>query len=516
MSNNNTRYTVSRDRMAELRNTSDSTDAFGPPRVPAGYRSASPRPSEEKYELQPMAQVLPPTSGHNLTTMDGYLAELDDLAGAIREVNQTIDMISEQHDTLLGSTNESQSARNGKQLEQLVENASKQNNSIKIRIKAMEQHNANQPANSDLNIRKTHVAKLKKDFLTAIQRYQDVERTFSKKYRQRVMRQIKIVKPDVTEEEVDAVIDSDQQNQIFAQSLMQTSRTGQARAVLSEVQTRHDDIKKIEKTILELQQLFMDMHMLVEQQGEVLNTIETQAVSATHDIEQGVKHADEAIKKARAVRANLLNLSSPDSVISTSGTNSTANDPNNKIKQMLDDSLHENETDSADEGTDDIPSNSTLTLALSKKEYPFCDKTYTRFNKARSHIYQQHQMEVEARNKSDQGKEHVYNDTNIKKYEKRGYRIVVKYACVSCIDTFDTKPELARHVNKAHLIQPPPMPRLAADNHWELDGNNISKRFYAYRQSCLDKSKTARVIKIKSAECCILYVQIQRNKGKRS
>ncbi|KAG0170534.1 Plasma membrane t-SNARE, secretory vesicle fusion [Apophysomyces sp. BC1034] len=290
---NNTRYTVSRDRMAELRSTSDSTDAFGPPRVPGGYRSPSPRQSEEKFELQTMTQVLPPTSSHNLMTMDGYLAEVDDLAGAIREVNQTIDLISEHHDALLGSTNEQQSARNGKQLEQFVTNASKQNNSIKIRIKAMEQHNANQPGSSDLNIH----------FVSAIQRYQDVERTFSQKYRQRVMRQIKIVKPDVTEEEVDAVIDSDQQNQIFAQSLMQTSRTGQARAVLSEVQTRHDDIKRIEKTIIELQQLFMDMHMLVEQQGDILNTIENHAETTTKDIERGVTHADAAIKKAKAVRA---------------------------------------------------------------------------------------------------------------------------------------------------------------------------------------------------------------------
>lgn len=31
---------------------------------------------------------------------------------------------------------------------------------------------------------------------------------------------------------------------------MQANRSGHARAVLSEVQTRHDDIKKIEKTIL--------------------------------------------------------------------------------------------------------------------------------------------------------------------------------------------------------------------------------------------------------------------------
>ncbi|KAL4215483.1 hypothetical protein AB4K20DRAFT_1789133 [Rhizopus microsporus] len=134
---------------------------------------------------------------------------------------------------------------------------------------------------------------------------------------------------------------------------------------------------------------------------------------------------------------------------------------------MPDDSLHENEIDSANEGIEDVPSNSNLTLG----ECPFCDKTYTCFNKARLHIYQQHQKEAEVRNK-----------------------IVVKYAYASCIDTFDTKPKLVRHINKTHLIQLPSMPRSATGNHWELGGNNISKKFHAYRQQCLDKSKTSSFI----------------------
>lgn len=46
-----------------------------------------------------------------------------------------------------------------------------------------------------------------------------MEATFNQKYRQRVARQIKIVKQDVTEEELDEIIDSDQANQIFAQSV---------------------------------------------------------------------------------------------------------------------------------------------------------------------------------------------------------------------------------------------------------------------------------------------------------
>lgn len=160
------------------------------------------------------------------------------------------------------------------------------------------------PANSgDLPMRKTQHAALKKKFIETIQRYQDIERTYQQKYRQRVERQIKIVQPNATQDEIERVLDSDEPPQIFAQSLMQSNRSGQAKAVLSEVQSRHDDIKKIEKTILELHQLFVDMQMMVEQQAETLNQIETHAETTVVDLEQGNQDIGKAIVSARSTRA---------------------------------------------------------------------------------------------------------------------------------------------------------------------------------------------------------------------
>lgn len=43
---------------------------------------------------------------------------------------------------------------------------------------------------------------------------------------------------------------------------MQSSRSGQAKQVLSEVQSRHDDIKKIEKTILVSENFKLDLLLL--------------------------------------------------------------------------------------------------------------------------------------------------------------------------------------------------------------------------------------------------------------
>jgi syntaxin 1B/2/3 len=47
-----------------------------------------------------------------------------------------------------------------------------------------------------------------------------MEQAFDQRYRQRIERQIRIVKPDATPEDVDDIIDSDKSNQVFTQSVI--------------------------------------------------------------------------------------------------------------------------------------------------------------------------------------------------------------------------------------------------------------------------------------------------------
>ena len=82
------------------------------------------------------------------------------------------------------------------------------------------------------------------------------------------------------------------------------SRYTDSRAAYREVQERHEDIKRIEKTLAELAQLFNDvrslsflfwasclkprqMSVLVEQQDETINVIQAQAAGVEKDTEAG-------------------------------------------------------------------------------------------------------------------------------------------------------------------------------------------------------------------------------------
>lgn len=62
---------------------------------------------------------------------------------------------------------------------------------------------------------------------------------------------------------------------------------------------------KLEKSIKELHDMFLDMAMLVESQGELLNNIEHHVTNAQTYVEQGRVQAKKALEfqgKARTVR----------------------------------------------------------------------------------------------------------------------------------------------------------------------------------------------------------------------
>ena len=71
---------------------------------------------------------------------------------------------------------------------------------------------------------------------------------------------------------------------------------------MNEVQSRHEDIKKIEKTLVELFQLFQDMAIAVEEQDEQIVHIEQTAEAVVVDMQEGHKQIEEAKKSAQGAR----------------------------------------------------------------------------------------------------------------------------------------------------------------------------------------------------------------------
>ena len=80
------------------------------------------------------------------------------------------------------------------------------------------------------------------------------------------------------------------------------SQTAEAQQLLRDIQSRHEDIIKLEESLKELRQLFLDMQALVEAQGEVLNEIATSVDSAVDDTGKGLDEMKKAVKYQKSAR----------------------------------------------------------------------------------------------------------------------------------------------------------------------------------------------------------------------
>lgn len=148
---------------------------------------------------------------------------------------------------------------------------------------------------------KPQVEALDRRIRKAINAYQVVETQFRKDVQEQQRRQFLIVRPDATEEEIQEATSEGADTQIFQQALMNSDRRGQAQSALN-VRQRHAAIQQIEKTMLELQQLFQDLDAIVMEQEPMVQNVEQRAMDTHEHLEQGNVQLDRGIQSARAAR----------------------------------------------------------------------------------------------------------------------------------------------------------------------------------------------------------------------
>ena len=100
---------------------------------------------------------------------------------------------------------------------------------------------------------------------------------------------------------MDELIESGQSEQMFQNAILEAGR-GHIEDTLLEIAERREAVKEIEKKLLELYQIFIDLSALVEAQGEVLDNIEVQVSKSVDYVESGtaaLTKAKEYQKKSR-------------------------------------------------------------------------------------------------------------------------------------------------------------------------------------------------------------------------
>jgi t-SNARE complex subunit (syntaxin) len=232
--------------------------------------------------------------------MAQFFADVELVKEKISIIRRNTRLIEQKHSQALTEISIDKGAKNSNDLDDLMMETTGLGQEVRGILKRLETsqkeyvESQGGVANSaEARIRSNLQSTLSRKFMDAMSEYNDCQQKYKGKYQEKVERQYKIVNPNATPEQLEAVR-SGEGKSIFSDEIL-TGSAAQAKQALGELQDRHKDIIKLENSIRELHQLFMDMAVMVEQQGELLDQIEHQVAEGCEYVKKGT----EELVKAR-------------------------------------------------------------------------------------------------------------------------------------------------------------------------------------------------------------------------
>ncbi|KAK1562115.1 hypothetical protein Q3G72_006463 [Acer saccharum] len=178
---------------------------------------------------------------------------------------------------------------------------------IKVRLEALDRSNAANrslpgcgPGSSSDRTRTSVVNGLRKKLQDSMESFNALRETISSEYRETVQRRYFTVTGENPEEKVLDRLISTGESETFLQKAIQEQGRGRILDTINEIQERHDAVKDLEKHLQELHQVFLDMAVLVQAQGEQLDDIESQVARANSFVRGGT----ERLQTARVLQKN--------------------------------------------------------------------------------------------------------------------------------------------------------------------------------------------------------------------
>jgi len=243
----------------------------------------------------------------NMDQHDGYMEEFFNEVVEIREnidkIQANVEEVKKKHSAILSAPQTDEKVK--QELEDLMADIKKTANKVRSKLKVIEQNIEHEEqtnkSSADLRIRKTQHSTLSRKFVEVMTEYNRTQTDYRERCKGRIQRQLEITGRQTTNEELEEMLEQGNPA-VFTQGIIM--ETQQARQTLADIEARHADIMKLENSIRELHDMFMDMAMLVENQGEMIDRIEynvEHAVdyvqTATQDTKKALKYQSKARRK---------------------------------------------------------------------------------------------------------------------------------------------------------------------------------------------------------------------------
>jgi len=130
--------------------------------------------------------------------------------------------------------------------------------------------------------------------------FNNLRQQISSEYRETVQRRYFTVTGENPDDKTVDLLISTGESETFLQKAIQEQGRGRILDTIQEIQERHDAVKDMEKNLKELHQVFLDMAVLVQAQGEQLDDIANNVGRAHSFVDRGTQQ----LRTARVLQKN--------------------------------------------------------------------------------------------------------------------------------------------------------------------------------------------------------------------
>ncbi|KAH7568985.1 hypothetical protein ACOSP7_012140 [Xanthoceras sorbifolium] len=266
--------------------------------------------SFKKYtDLKQQAYLDDMEAGRESVNLDKFFEDVESVKEEMKGVEKLYKKLQEANE-------ESKIVHNAKTMKELrsrmdmdVEQVLKRVKVVKAKLEALDRSNVASrsvagcgPGSSADRTRTSVVGGLGKKLKDMMDDFQSFRNKMTAEYKETVERRYFTITGQKADEDTIENLISSGESESFLQKAIQDQGRGQIMDTISEIQERHDAVKEIEKNLIELHQVFLDMAALVEAQGHQLNDIESHVAHASSFVRRGTEQLQEAREYQKSSR----------------------------------------------------------------------------------------------------------------------------------------------------------------------------------------------------------------------
>ncbi|KAM3838133.1 syntaxin-4-like [Diretmus argenteus] len=237
--------------------------------------------------------IKPGTSAKEEKENEAYFRKVHDIHDGLESLKKKVSELENKQKTVLGVALPEDSMK--KELQTLREEIKTMASQIQKKLKStyiiQEGEDDGKYVSINVRMQRTQHGVLSKEFVELMGHCNTIQSQYRDRNVERIQRQLKITGTNVTDDELDVMLESGQTD-VFTQNILIDAKA--TRQALNEIESRHDEILKLERSIRDLHDMFQYLAMEVEAQGEMVNRIETNINQSTNYVEKAKLDTEKA------------------------------------------------------------------------------------------------------------------------------------------------------------------------------------------------------------------------------